>query len=140
MKRIGGNTKALMQVKNDGQKNLIGERQSDWFDVVEFYGWLDFSSGDSKYTTYNAKVQESTHIFICDFQSFKALSSQWKWNPFNFLTGIINSELDADIDVTSENARMLINNQVYDIMIIDDPMNLHQHLEIYLKFVGGQNG
>jgi len=140
MARIGGNTKAKMQVKDDGQKNQIGERNFNWFDVVEFLGWLDLSGGDSKYTTYSAKMQESTHIFICDFQSFKALSAQWEWNPFNFLTSIINSELDADIDVTSENARLLIDRKVYDIMLIDDPMNLHQHLEIYLKYVGGQNG
>lgn len=140
MAKIDGNTKAIMQIKNDGQKNQIGERNFKWFDVIEFIGWFDLSSGDSKYTTHNAKIQESTHIFMCDFQSFTALSAQWKWNPFNFLTGIINIELGADIDVTSENARLLIDKKVYDIMLIDDPMGMHQHLEIYLKYTGGQNG
>ena len=136
---IGGNTEATMQINNPAEKNSIGERVKSWLDVVKFMGWLDLMGGDSKYSTYSAKIQESTHLFMCDFQSFVALSSQWEWNPFNFLTGIINPELDENIDVTSENARMQIGGKIYDIMLIDDPMNLHEHLEIYLKFVGGQN-
>ena len=136
---IGGNTEATMQINNPAEKNAIGERVKTWLDVVKFTSWLDLSGGDSKYSTYSAKIQESTHLFMCDFQSFVALSSQWHWNPFNFLTGIINPELGENVDVTSENARLLISGKVYDIMLIDDPMNLHEHLEIYLKFVGGQN-
>lgn len=135
---IGGNITALMQVNVPGQKNSIGEKVSDWFDVVQFKGWLDYQSGDSKRSVYNAKIEESTHIFLCDFRSFKSLSAKWEWNPFNFLEGIINLELEQDVDVTSENARMIINGKLYDILLIDDPMNLHQHLEIYLKYAGGQ--
>lgn len=139
MPKIGGNTEATMQVNRQTEKNAIGERVREWFDVVKFTGWLDLSGGDSKYTTYSAKIQESTHLFMCDFQAFEALSKQWEWDPFSFLTGIINPELDENIEVTSENARLMIGGKVYDIMLIDDPMNLHQHLEIYLKYVGGQN-
>ena len=59
----------------------------------------------------------------------------------NFISGEISTlTSDKKVDVTSENARMLIDGLIYQIMLIDDPMNLHQHLEIYLKFVGGQNG
>ena len=136
---IGGNTEATMQINNPAEKNSIGERVKAWLDVVKFTGWLDLMGGDSKYSTYSAKIQESTHLFMCDFQSFVALSSQWEWNPFNFLTGIINPELDENIDVTSENARLTIGGKIYDITLLDDPMNRHEHLEIYLKFVGGQN-
>ena len=32
---------------------------------------------------------------------------------------------------------MIINDSVYNIQLIDDPMGLHQHLEIYLKYIGG---
>lgn len=135
---IGGNITALMQVNVPGQKNAIGERTSEWFDVVQFKGWLDYQSGDSKRSVYSAKIEESTHIFLCDFHSFKCLSAKWEWNPFNFLEGIINLELEQDVDVTSENARMTINGKLYDVLLIDDPMNLHQHLEIYLKYAGGQ--
>lgn len=138
---IGGNTIALFQVKDAGKKNAIGEREHTWVDVASAKGWLDLSGGDSKNTTYNAKIQESTHLFLCDYQSFKGLSGKWVWDALNFINGVISTaKLDDKVDVTSENARMLIDGNVYQIMIIDDPMGMHQHIEIYLKFVGGQNG
>lgn len=138
---IGGNTLALFQVKDGGKKNAIGEREHNWVDVASSKGWLDLSGGDSKYTTYNAKIQESTHIFLCDYQTFKGLSGEWVWDTLNFISGEISTlTSDKKVDVTSENARILIDGLIYQIMLIDDPMNLHQHLEIYLKFVGGQNG
>lgn len=138
---IGGNTLALFQVKDGGKKNAIGEREHNWVDVASSKGWLDLSGGESKYTTYNAKIQESTHIFLCDYQTFKGLSGEWVWDTLNSISGEISTlTSDKKVDVTSENARMLIDGLIYQIMLIDDPMNLHQHLEIYLKFVGGQNG
>lgn len=138
---IGGNTLALFQVKDGGKKNAIGEREHNWVDVASSKGWLDLSGGESKYTTYNAKIQESTHIFLCDYQTFKGLSGEWVWDTLNFISNEISTlTSDKKVDVTSENARMLIDGLIYQIMLIDDPMNLHQHLEIYLKFVGGQNG
>ena len=61
-------------------------------------------------------------------------------NPFSFLTGIINKdEQETIVDVTSENAgRMVIHGAVYEILLIVDPMNMNEHLEIYLRFIGGQ--
>lgn len=140
---IGGNITALFQVKDEGKKNAIGEREHKWYDVSSSSsGWFDLKDENgAKNTIFNAKIQESTHIFLCDYRSFKSLSAEWVWNTLNFVNGEINSEkLDKRVDVTSENARLLINNQVYQILLIDDPMGMHQHLEIYLKFVGGQNG
>ena len=141
---IGGNKIVLFQVKDEGIKNEIGECVHQWVDVASAKGWLDLSTvsgSDTKYTVFNAKIQQSTHIFLCDFQSFKGLSGEWVWNPFSFVNGeITNAKLDAKVDVTSENARMLIDGQIYDITLIDDPMGLHQHLEIYMKYTGGQNG
>lgn len=137
---IGGNTDAVMQVKHQTGTNAIGEREREWIDVVSFSGWLDLSGGDSKYTVYNAKIQESTHIFLCDHRQYISLSKEWQWNPRSFTTGIINLALDEDIAVTSENTRMVIAGKVYDILLIDDPMGANEHLEIYLRFVGGQNG
>lgn len=138
---IGGNITALIQVKDEGKKNAIGERVHQWVDVASTKGFLDLSAGDTKNTTFNAKIQESSHIFLCDFQSFKGLSGKWVWNPFSFVNGVISTAtLDEKVDVTSENARIIIEGQIYNLQFIDDPMNLHQHLEIYLKFVGGQNG
>ena len=141
MKVIGGNTLALIQVKDKGSKNSIGEREHIWSDVASVKGFLDLQNGNSQNTTFNAKIQESTHIFLCDYKSFKGLSGKWVWDTLNFVNGSIHSAtLDGTVDVTSENARMLIEGQMYQIQLIDDPMGMHQHLEIYLKFVGGQNG
>lgn len=40
--------------------------------------------------------------------------------------------------IKTENSRMVIDGRVYDIMVIDDPMGMHEQLEIYLKYTGGQ--
>jgi len=138
---IGGNTTALVQVKDEGTTNAIGEREHEWCDVVDLKGWLDLSGGQNNYSTFNAKIQESTHMFICGFHSCKDLSKKWVWNPFNLVSGVIKSTTqDEKVDVTSENGRMVIEGNIYDILLIDDPMNMHQHLEIYLKYVGGGQG
>lgn len=137
---IGGNVAGLIQVKDEGQKNLIGERIHEWTDVTSLKGFLDYQGGQNAYQTWDAKIQESTHIFICDFTSLKNLSEDWVWNPFNLTNGVIKSGTQDMIDLTSENGRMVVNGDTYDILMIDDPMGLHKHLEIYLKYVGGGLG
>lgn len=118
---IGGNIKAVLQVSTT-IKNEIGEKVPVWHDVVELFGWLDLQSGDSKYTTYNAKVQESTHLFICDYLPIPA-----------------TLEIEGKtVRVSAENARMVTLTQKYDVMLIDNPMGLNKQLEIYLKYTGGQ--
>ena len=110
---IGGNIEAVLQTNSGVKTNAIGERIAEYEDVKTLWGWLDLSNGDSKYT-YNAKLQESTHIFICDYTS---------------------------IDRNPENKRLTVNGFVYEVLFIDDPMELHQQLEISLKYIGGvQNG
>lgn len=109
---IGGNTIAQLQVSTS-EKDEIGAGVKRWKTAHQLAGFLDLSSGDSKYTTYNAKVQESSHVFICDWQQL-------------------------DSSVKAENSRLLVNNEVYDVMLLDDPMGLHRQLEIYLQYRGGQ--
>lgn len=36
--------------------------------MQELTGWLALASGEAKYTVFNAKAQESTHIFIVDYE------------------------------------------------------------------------
>ena len=112
MNIVGGNTIAEIQISTT-TKNEIGQSVKAWKTVQTILGWLDLSSGDSKYTTFNAKIQESTHIFISDYVA-----------------------LDASIK--AENSRVVVNGGRYDVMLIDDPMGLHAQLEIYLKYTGGQ--
>jgi head-tail adaptor len=114
MKGIGGNITATIQTYTI-TRNSIGEQVKSWTDIQTIKGWLDLQAGDSKYTTFNAKLQESTHIFIADFVPL------------------------AD-DIQAENSRMIINGKRYDILLIDNPMEMGygSQLEIYLKYTGGQ--
>ena len=109
---IGGNTTGTIQISTT-TKNEIGEKVKKWADVQNLTGWLDLQSGDSKYTTFGGKLQESTHIFVADY-------------------------VRLDASITAENSRMIINGGRYDVMLIDDPMGLHKQLEIFLKYTGGQ--
>lgn len=67
MKGIGGNVTAIIQTSAT-TTNEIGEQVQHWTDAATLSGWLDLSGGDSKYSVYNAKVQDSTHVFVADYQ------------------------------------------------------------------------
>jgi hypothetical protein len=114
MKGIGGNTKAIIQVFTQA-KNEIGEMVKTWADAQTIKGWLDLQSGDSRNTTFNTKIQESTHIFIADY-------------------------VPLDSRITAEGARMVINGKRYEILLIDNPMEMQtgSQWEFYLRFTGGQ--
>ena len=57
---IEGNQVLQIQVRTGTAKNAIGEMETAWETVQSIRGWLDLSNGDSKTTTFNAKVQESS--------------------------------------------------------------------------------
>ena len=107
---IGGNVQATIQIKSTTQ-NSIGERVSEWAPVQIMLGFLDYSGGDSKRQSYDTKLQESTHVFICDYEVL-------------------------DSRIKSANSRIVINNKIYDVLVYDNPMELNHHWEIFLKYVG----
>lgn len=114
MANIGGKTIGTVQVSTT-VKNAIGESEKTWADAISLPGWLDLQSGDSKYSTNKAKIEESTHVFICDYYyGIYALS-------------------DRD-------TRMIIKGMVYDVLLIDNPMEMNEQLEIYLRKVGAWDG
>lgn len=114
MKGIGGNVFAFIQCKTT-ETNDIGAQVETWVDVQKVRGWLDLLDGDSKHTNFNAKIQESTHIFVADFVKLKDV-------------------------ISAENARAVVNGKRYDVLLIDNPMEMGSgsQLEIYLKYTGGQ--
>lgn len=112
MATIGGNIRAEIQIKST-HKNKIGEAVKEWQTVQTLTGWLDLASGDSKYVSFNAKMQETTHVFIADY-------------------------VPLDSAITAENSRVIISGKSYDVMYFDNPMELNSQWEIYLKYVGGQ--
>ena len=114
MKGIGGNINAVIQVSTV-EKNEFGIQEKTWQDVQTLHGWLDQMGGSSQYRVYNAKIEESSDVFVCDYT-------------------ILHPQ------VRSENARMVIDGAAYDIMLIDNPMRLKEgsQWEFYLKYTGGQ--
>ena len=114
MANIGGNITGVIQTKTT-EKNAIGEAVKDWADAFSQRGWLGLQSGDSKYSTHNAKLEESTHVFLCDYHSgIYALADQ--------------------------DTRMIIKGFVYDVLLIDNPDEMDEQLEIYLRKVGAWDG
>ena len=114
MARIGGNTKGIIQTKIT-KKNKIGESSKTWEDAFTLEGWLGLQSGDSKYTTFKTKLEESTHVFLCDYHA------------------------DA-YALACDDIRMIIKGFVYDVLLIDNPDEMDEQLEIYLRKVGAWNG
>lgn len=104
---IGGNITAILQVKTSS-KNAFGEKVDNWTDVQLLKGFLDFTGGDGSYkSNFKGSVEETTHLFICDY---------------------------VELDVKPTQCRMVIDNKIYDVLMIDNPMNLNQHLEFMLKY------
>ena len=114
MAKIGGNINAKFQ-KCTTIKNAIGESEKTGVDAYGHNGWLGLQSGDSKHNTFNAKIEESTHVFTCDYHA-----------------GIYAL---ADQDV-----RAIIKGFVYDVLLIDNPDEMNEQLEIYLRKVGAWSG
>ena len=110
---IGGSTNLIVKELDSENESFDenGARISGYKPVASLFGWLDLMTGDSKYD-YKTKIEDSTHVFVCDY-----------------------------IDISSvdiEKSKAFINGEEYDIKYIDNPMGLHEQLEIYLKKVGGQ--
>ena len=110
MTDIGGDTIMTLQTKTV-PRNVIGEQVPVWTDAAALTGWLDLMNGTSSRRTFDTKLQESTHIFLASY---------------------------VPLDVTPETCRAVIGGQVYDVLLIDDPMGMHEHLEVYLKYTGGR--
>lgn len=115
MANIGGNIKAVLQEKTGSGKNAIGEAETSYTDRITLTGWLGLQTGDIRRTAYFAKIEESTHVFLCDFHA-------------------------GAYALQDKDTRMIIKGCSYDVKLIDNPDEMGEQLEIYLKKVGGQNG
>lgn len=106
---IGGNVDAIIQVETSS-KNAFGEIENTYKNLTTVKGFLDYVGGDGSYkNNFKGELEETTHIFICDYDS-----------------------ITANAEPTT--SRMVINNKNYNVLLIDNPMNLNEHLEIMLKY------
>ena len=104
---IGGNKLAIIQTKTTS-KNAFGEVENAWEDVVTIKGFIDYTGGDGSYkSNYKGAIEETTHLFICDYVAF---------------------------EVTPTTCRLLCDDKTYDVLMIDNPMDLNKHLEFFLKY------
>lgn len=108
MTPIGGNVTAILQRKITS-KNVIGESVESYSDYMTLTGFLDFMSGGTETVNFNAKLEETSHVFVCDY---------------------------VELGLEENECRLVVNSKPYDVTFIDDPMLLHKHLEIFLKYVG----
>ena len=115
MANIGGNITGTIQTKTASSKNAIGEAVSSWKDAFSQIGWLGLQAGEQKRSTFNAKIEESTHVFLCDYHS-----------------GIYA--------LADKDTRMIIKGFLYEVTFIDNPDEMDEQLEIYLKRVGAWDG
>ena len=106
---IGGNKIAIIQTKTTS-KNAFGEVTNTWTDVVTIKGFLDYTGGDGSYkSNFKGAIEETTHLFICDYVA---------------------------LEVTPTSCRLMCDDKVYDVLMIDNPMDLNKHLEFFLKYNG----
>ena len=106
---IGGNVDAIIQVETSS-KNAFGEKETTYKDLTTVKGFLDYVGGDGSYkNNFKGELEETTHIFICDYDSITA-------------------------SVKPTQSKMVIDDKSYDILYVDNPMNLNEHLEIMLKY------
>ena len=106
---IGGNVEAIIQVEKSS-KNAFGEKEYSYENLTTIKGFLDYASGDGSYkSNFKGELEETTHIFICDYDSITA-------------------------NAKPTNLKMIINGGTYDVLSIDNPMGLNEHLEIMLKY------
>lgn len=109
---IGGNLEATFQLKCT-LDNELGEHIPIWNDLITIKGWLDLSSGTSTYS-HKTKVEESTYMLLTDYN-------------------------DTVQELEPQQCRCIVKNKVYEVQKIDDPMGIHDHLEITLKLIGIAN-
>lgn len=114
MANIGGNIYGAIQTCTT-TKNALSEGVKEWANAYRQKGWLGLQSGDSKYTNHNAKLEESTHVFLCDYHA-----------------GIYA--------LADKDTRMIFKGFVYDVLLIDNPDEMNEQLEIYLRKVGAWDG
>lgn len=90
--------------------NGIGGFIEEDVKLFSIKGYLDWYTGQES-DAYNAVLQDTTHILLTDYRN----------------------DISTDYFVVDEASNR------YDIILVDDPVTLNHHLEIYLKFIGEYN-
>lgn len=113
---IGGNVTCTLEKFVKIGENEIGQAIKEWRTYATLFGWLDYrEAGETtEIARFKSKLERSTHVFICDYVN---ISDDVRGVRF--------------IDHRGRD---------YEVLIIDNPMELNRQIEIYLRYVGDENG
>lgn len=100
-------TFTILKYDKTGKRNSLGQIIHDFQESGSFDGWIDFLGGEES-NSQNAITADSTHI-------------------------IITFETSLEISISD---RIRFKNRDYEVTYVDNPMELDDHLEIFLKAVG----
>lgn len=108
----------------------MGSYSDEWIAIMTSSGRLDMMSGTERNIGLRVAT-EATHIWMCspfttlidDAQATMYFGTPFAPSPYGEA---------VPVDLTNKD-RLVVNGKKYDILYIDDPMNLGKHLEIYLK-------
>lgn len=93
-----------------GQKpDGMGGLIDEWGPFKTVSGYLDLLTGTNENTLQNASVEDSTHILVIP---------------------------DYTVGITDEMRVADSTGRIYEVTYADDPVGIHHHNEIYLKFGG----
>lgn len=90
--------------------NGIGGFTETDVSIGSFNGWIDLLSGEGQQLTHNADIQDSTHVLITDYRT----------------------DIKKGMKISDGTNKYLVT-------LVDDPVSVHHHLEIYLRFEGAAN-
>ena len=115
---MGGNVECELQRYEIVGTNDIGQSVRAWHTYVKLTGWLDLMSQITNMNTgsgtFSTKMEQSTHMFVADYVK-------------------IDDEV-RDVQFVDHRGR------IYEVLIIDNPMELNRQLELYLRYVGDGDG
>lgn len=113
MSHIDGNEYAVVQIKKVTRDEYQADK-AEWKSVYILHGVLDLLAAGTNLKMMR-RIEDSDHIFLCDY----------------FVPEFEGEKL------TAENSRLMIGDEIYEVQLFDDVMGLHEHMEIYLKYLGG---
>lgn len=108
---VGGNVSAAVMRERRERNEKGVYRTVEAEHVMDVTGWLDYQSGQASHQAYQAKTEDTTHVLVSDYdEAYAALSTSGLW--------------------------LEVGGRRYEVLLIDDPMGLHAHIEAYLRCVG----
>lgn len=109
----------------------MGGSKTTWVAIMTSRGVLDMSTGDEIYKASKTMV-ESTHTWFCS--PFRLVMTDPDEQATYFGTPFQPSAFGTGLPVDIRNSdRLVIDGVNYEILNVDDPMNMGHHLEIAVR-------